>query len=429
VRLKNIHSNEFRSIPVALSIVTAIAVTSAPVVYAEIANAQCEPHQNQSFEKLVKTIKELDPVLELKKRAPDKKDDIQTLFGTWISGDCSQVSKQIWNELLARTFAQIDRCYKAIGLKHIRDTTTVLRRARIECSSSSDENVSGFNNLYKNGKWLAKDSIYDISLAQLGIKLPNLKERNPFVMENAAALLFHEALHSTASNQREWHNDQNEIKRRKHSVDCNDSMFTDRIYFLVGVCFPSSEKGELLYGSALGCPNVCKAALKDGAESKVVKEYPADPPLRAESISSVAVDHYCSRVAKIKSKVDELPKSLKFVRFELAKPLALFPKDNSLLRDRYAAITKRLINNITADVDLGRILEEVIIEKVKFRSELEASCKLNKNKNEEWARFCANDIPKVIGAIDRALASFSIDTDLRSIDALVLSPAGLSPDE
>jgi hypothetical protein len=84
-------------------------------------------------------------------------------------------------------------------------------------------------------------------------------------INNLASDLFHEVLHYY-SNNRAWHDD----PYAAHTdLGCQNSIFTDRVYFTQAACFPLSDYGQSFYGTpgspssdpAASCGGICDAAL------------------------------------------------------------------------------------------------------------------------------------------------------------------------
>jgi hypothetical protein len=85
---------------------------------------------------------------------------------------------------------------------------------------------------------------------------------NSISEKNTLAMTFyHEALHSTASNNTSWHLNPPR-SRIYNATDCEGSLFEDRVYFAAAVCFPNDHYyGEPLYKRAIFCPGLCEKAL------------------------------------------------------------------------------------------------------------------------------------------------------------------------
>lgn len=175
---------------------------------------------------------------------------------------------------MARSIAQLRTCQSSLHFAEIPDVISVLRRTRFSCSDSGPRgHLASMEIMHpvggKSGYLLTSSSThhFDMDLASVGPSrqpAPGDREFENYDLEDFAALLAHEAMHTLAMNNREWHN--NMASRAKSG--CANTRFEDRIYFTEAACFPRSLEGRAFYSGAFHrCPGLCQRALTEVDES------------------------------------------------------------------------------------------------------------------------------------------------------------------
>jgi hypothetical protein len=165
-----------------------------------------------------------------------------------------------------RVLIQGYRCEKALGLTSAGDALSILRRAKVDCKADNRADVGASNSIF--GRYKPFQSPFSTVKTntdkeyQFNVPAHVLVDTSD---ENLAGYLFHEALHSTANNNRQWHNRVFEDGRDAWS--CKSSIFEDRIYFMHSACFPQSDYGKQLRRVISTCSEVCESALTTKDES------------------------------------------------------------------------------------------------------------------------------------------------------------------
>ncbi|MBI3542546.1 MAG: hypothetical protein HY075_04650 [Deltaproteobacteria bacterium] len=198
------------------------------------------------------------------------KGEYQTRFGSILDTSCldglskAERDRRIgrFENLLAYTLAQTQRCAEVLNLPQAASVVSALRRTRFSCVDviKSNPEFGAFEATnYNTG---ANSSKYEVSALKSAI------DKSPFA--SSASLLFHEALHFGTNNNRCWHGK----AQTQAGVGCADNLYRDRIYFLQGACFPDTVRGHDIYGGpadpgVAGCPrkpgdpNICYAAMTE----------------------------------------------------------------------------------------------------------------------------------------------------------------------
>jgi hypothetical protein len=252
-----------------------------------------------SSNELKRALEEADPIGSERLRETVDESDLVSSWGPVFSKSCQSVPLAKWESVLERAFAQTYRCNKQVGLNQLRDAIKVMRRFRIVCEGLSKKGVGATSPLYHKEKgvfiWNIEDDKYEIKISDELFE--KFRDGDAPVQEELTESFFHEALHQTASNLRDWHADEKEVARRFNNKSCKETVFTDRIYLLGAACFPDSLRGEELLSKE--CYSACPKAFMDEPEPDVIKYYPSKPPLRAKSVPAKAAKAYCERIEDI----------------------------------------------------------------------------------------------------------------------------------
>ncbi|HTL11013.1 MAG TPA: hypothetical protein VL588_00915 [Bdellovibrionota bacterium] len=195
--------------------------------------------------------------------------------GTIIDQDCvDHLSGTARAARLARLNAavqfasrQADACHQATNLPDPTNVGPTLAHTRIHCkeyngtaNAMTDEVVNhGYHPTQRLFMPLVTTHHFDRSY-ETTVNVGAISDLDRGEITDVAKSLFHEMLHFY-SNNTTWHN---EGDAHHPSYGCNNSLFTDRVYFMSAVCFPMSINGRAYYDATTGaaaCPAVCDAAL------------------------------------------------------------------------------------------------------------------------------------------------------------------------
>lgn len=193
-----------------------------------------------------------------------------TKFGNPIDPSCKKgLTDEEYKKRVARMEAgmayamtQSQRCWSQLGIAPAKDIIPILRRTNFNCNQNPDVAAQAMSG--NSGYSPQCDHKYE--MVDWGATM----DTKP--IDDVGAYLFHEALHWTKSNNRDYHNG---INKSRQALGCNKSTFEDRVYMFHAACFPNSDWGKLFYDSTNGaykCPGVCENALTQVDEGKLAKD-------------------------------------------------------------------------------------------------------------------------------------------------------------
>lgn len=191
------------------------------------------------------------------------------------------------NELQALAIRQATRCkatYNSESLnKIIDDAIRYMKETKYTCVGNLNSGVAATAGITGFGKKKTKQ-VRIADIYQLGSVIgsspiaPNYTKGYNDSNHEGAAILFHESLHFTESDNTQWHHH----PRERNIYGCSDSLFEDRVYFIEAACFPLTPRGRELFiqkkgaakdpttlYSAADCSNICKSAFQNVDTSKM----------------------------------------------------------------------------------------------------------------------------------------------------------------
>lgn len=359
-----------------------------------------------------------DPLRGAYLRSPQE-GDYRTSSGALVADSCASEREKI-EKALAIALEQIPECHRHIGMEQIRQTASVIRRTRYECVEEipgvTAQNPLG--TLHEN-RWVPfnETNQYAITL--------NRSVITTMTPRRLAETLLHEALHSTASNMRDWHNHASSM-----GTTCASNRFRDRVYLLTAACFPRADNGLLSgpfapapSGPALAdCPGVCEDAFVEIDASHA--GYPR--VLAGLPIPPTAAREYCRRIRAIGERGRAIDQKIQEVHGSYYENWGrLLPPGEIGLRDLFAELVLYGIDRVLArDGDGAAALGRMETDRASLRLAIEKRCtEMAGTQDVRWVDFCANGRFQLVGLADRAvMAAHSIELEPHSLDRFVFPP-------
>jgi hypothetical protein len=388
----------------------------------DIAGSSCGAESLESSASFTSWLRSLDRLGDFAMRQPDVGD--HTLAsGAIVGADCiSGVNLPLREELiekfegsLSRAFQQIERCQNVLNLPNLSSAVSVLRRTRFSCPTNLPDRFVASNMVVRRCSSLAPfgyvSSTYDRSHA---INFPSDRIlRLP--EEEMATYLLHEALHSTASNHRAWHND---IQKRSEE-GCTDSLYLDRVYLTSVACFPRSSRGSSFFRAAEGayqCPGLCERTFTEvdpdlGYERATgfLSTGVIGPPLLATPLGRTEASLICNRVRNIRTEYLGLQREREAIwsRFQLLRTSSFLPPastpDNARFHASVAALFWRADSAFSPGADFDFILRELTSGGRSLRETITQACSTSPRLSG-WERLCQVDGEPIFSALEQYTA-------------------------
>lgn len=337
-----------------------------------------------------------------------------TAFGNPVDDSCyNSIEPKKWalrlkrmEEGIAYAVTQAQRCWSTLGFGSTRGFLSKIRRAKFNCTNSKSRGLAASASM---GGIFSPTFDHEYTMNDWGAYMDN----EP--METVGSTLFHEALHWTVNNNREWHNCTD-----RNRTGCDKSQFEDRVYLMEAACFPESDVGQQLYGKngAIKCANVCKNSLtqadkgaiawhqrnfQKGSQGLFGHSYkPAEADLICERIKNVPENYQKSqqeRAAIVKKAKAQLIWAQKhWGKSEDAKQLA------TLLEEALMTAENAYDPNLKLD-GIKKVFNE---QRAKLKAELTKVCA--EPHSNTLAAFCNSHTPEKNPIID-GLAKIAKDLD------------------
>lgn len=382
-----------------VALVTGLSVWTAPSAHAQLNTKysrinECETPVNLSD--IAGWAEKLDTAGNLAMPKPDDSGDYVTKMGAIIDESCfknhagPERQKMIdrMENILARVGMGVGQCSRLFGFNELSSVLHTLRRVRFSCKKLAAKTAAEAE--LTDHIWIGTlpcsstfTKNYRVSISPESMLLG---EEDP---DHLAATLFHETLHHTAANNRQWHNES--WMSGKHSTKgCKNSLFEDRVYFISAACFPRTSYGQDFFagnGSASTCANVCNAALTevdDDMASKYGGGFGAKQGLVARPYAKVDVEQTCrlvNTVEKRNSSLNTDSDNLQKRQMKVSKYFFTFGPDTMMydkIRDYFSTVTDFAQTISMSD-------KAPVLEKLRtLRDEL----------NDEYTRLCQQGQPR-----------------------------------
>ena len=306
-----------------------------------------------------------------------------------------------FSEVINRSIVGAELCNQTLRLPGANDVISILRRTRFECSSGIGSNFIAVNRPVHYDPFVSPFGVvttgYDRSYSVI-IQPESLAS---LPIDDLAAFMFHEGFHSTASNNRSWHD---------HPLDghfasgCSNSIFEDRVYLTHAACFPQSGWGRYFYLAGVGavnCPGVCERALTRSDPGQGFTSSwqsgglggTVGPPLQAVALSAGDASAVCSRIRSVQEIGRRLNEELETAsrRYQLVTNSSIFPTSahdqGRQLRSAFREIHSTFGRAYEVGADIDSILADFRQKKGALLSSLESTC-ANSSALTEWRSFC-----------------------------------------
>lgn len=351
----------------------------------------------------------------------------ESCFRGMSAADRAETLK-VFERGLAHALAQVGRCYSEFRFQELSGLVSILRRLVISCEQMNPAfgayvQEGQFGLKLFNSRKTVLSSFLHVWPVKYNAKNFN-KGADP---ARIGAALFHEALHYTPANHREWHG---EVGVTKGQFGCQNTRYEDRMFFITATCHPNDPDGVLFLtgadhtaektklGPAAQCKNVCEAALgpaqlregKDchycggtGGVTELISKKFIGAPLVALPYPKSQIESTCAKVrAYSQRRRDYLDAWVKVTRMSqtLRNPTD-FPNNGSMygianLYDGALLELNGLVASGPSKARLGGFA--AAIKKVK--DEITRGCGLA-TKPDRWRWLCENNGTPVLDALDR----------------------------
>jgi len=368
------------------------------------------PSYDSSLETIGKWGEEIDLIGNFAARKTEDESDLRLPTGTVLAKSCQAGARLARiKAALSYMMTQAYRCEKTLGLPAAAEVISIIRRARMTCEPQAHGQAKNKNVNYKPliAPFANVNTSYDKSYL---INLtPTAVDAKNFDVVSLAGSLFHEGLHSTASNNHsDWHNRTVEVG--KSSTGCKGSIFEDRIYFQQAACFPRSDWGNILRPLLTKCSGLCESAF---TQSVPVAKYTQakgtgsitalgggsiGPVLNATPLKPEAAKVLCDRIRKtldsrdlITNEINESLERINAANTKL-KGLSLSPQTQSAatlaLHSRLNKIAFRVSDSIHRQKNISANLKTITTLQDELKTFIEQTC-ADSGRPLDWSGLCA----------------------------------------
>jgi hypothetical protein len=318
-----------------------------------------------------------------------------------------------FDRVLNRAFQQAQRCQQVLNLPNVDSIISILRRTRFLCPPNLPSSVTGMNSMDRFDPSVAPFGTVNRSYDRtylIRLSISSLMERNE---EDVASTLFHEALHSTSSNHRVWHN--NALSNHQE-VGCQNSIFLDRIYLMQAACFPSSSRGVMSFYSSRGawqCPGVCERAFTE-VDADVGMERAPDvltpgiigPPLIATPRSNRETTLICDRIRSTRRLYNQIREEIYSIshRFGDARSSRFYPgretPAGAQLQETFGRIYARAQMAFQTNINFTPLLDSLNSERQSLQSQISRGC-AQTPLPRDWTPLCEVQGTPLLSAADQ----------------------------